>query len=84
VFVHDRATGETAVVSINPFGVMDRSAAGPESFLTVSADGRWIAFSSIDGIFASGDTDLNRTDVFRAPNPLFWDAPASVPPLDVN
>lgn len=84
VFVHDRATGETAVVSINPLGDMDRSAAGPESFLTVSADGRWIAFSSIDGIFASGDTDLNRTDVFRAPNPLFWDAPAPVPSLDVN
>lgn len=84
VLVHDRLTGETEIVSVSALGEADHSAFGPEGLVTISADGRWIAFSSIASRLASGDTDLSRTDAFRAPNPLFWDAPAPAPPMEVN
>jgi len=55
IFVHDRATGETARVSVASNGKeADGLSASP---LSVSADGRYIAFGSSASTLVSGDTN---------------------------
>ena len=62
VFVHDRKTGTTQRVSVGPNGAQG-SGDGEDSYPTISADGRFVAFESISSNLVSGDTN-NRSDVF--------------------
>jgi Tol biopolymer transport system component len=60
IFVHDRATGETTRVSI----ASDGSEADSYSYgASISADGRYVAFTSRAGNLVPDDTN-DRTDVF--------------------
>src|SRR5439155_8754393 len=60
VFLHDLASGVTSRVSLNSRG---RQANGPSGFAAISADGRYVAFSSLAPNLVRGDT--NRiSDVF--------------------
>jgi len=60
IFVHDRSTGLTERVSVNPSGA---EANGWSSESAISADGRVVAFSSYARNLVPGDTN-NRSDVF--------------------
>jgi Tol biopolymer transport system component len=60
VFVHDRGTGRTTRVSIGPGGAQ---ANAPSEGLDISADGRFVAFSSRATNLVPGDTN-RETDVF--------------------
>jgi len=66
VFVHDRDTGQTVLVSAPPGG----SAEGHSFQPTISGSGEWIVFESDAPNLVPGDTNGAR-DVFRAANPLF-------------
>jgi len=65
VFVHDRTTGETAIVSKPATGESNGTSHAP----AISGDGAWIVFESDATNLVAGDTNSAR-DVFRAPNPL--------------
>jgi Tol biopolymer transport system component len=60
VFVHDRRTGETTRVSISGTGSEGNGASG---FAAISADGRYVAFSSSASNLVPGDTN-DTGDVF--------------------
>jgi archaellum component FlaF (FlaF/FlaG flagellin family) len=60
VFVHDRATGRTSRVSVDSAGVQ---ANDWSDFPSISADGRFVAFSSVASNLVPGDTN-GTTDVF--------------------
>ncbi|GGT29201.1 hypothetical protein GCM10010254_57300 [Streptomyces chromofuscus] len=60
VFLHDRQTGETVLVSQTPAGV---PASGNSREPSISSDGRYIAFQSSAGDLVPGDTD-GAIDVF--------------------
>jgi len=60
VFVHDRATGQTTLVSVDSNGVQGD---GPSRFPVVSADGRLVAFVSGATNLVPGDTNAT-LDVF--------------------
>jgi hypothetical protein len=60
VFVHDRATGETTRVSVSSDGVRSN---GYASQAAISADGRFVAFSSSADNLVPGDTNGD-VDVF--------------------
>jgi len=68
VFVHDRQTRRTARVSVSCFGVEGnaRSGSGGPS---ISADGRYVAFTSDASNLVDGDTN-DASEVFTAANPL--------------
>jgi Tol biopolymer transport system component len=59
IFVHDRLTGETTRVSVSSAGVPGDGATNP----AISADGRFVAFTSIAANLAPGDTN-READVF--------------------
>jgi len=59
VFVHDRQSGATERVNVSAIGVPGSNGSDP----SISADGRYVAFESIDGNLVNGDTNL-RYDVF--------------------
>ncbi|MBA3877338.1 MAG: hypothetical protein C0498_10435, partial [Anaerolinea sp.] len=60
VFVHDRATGETTIVSVSTAGLAGNSwSFGP----AISADGRFVAFTSDAGDLVPDDGN-GQTDVF--------------------
>jgi Tol biopolymer transport system component len=61
VFVRNLWSGTTRRVSV---GVGGRPADGESFFPAVSADGRWVSFSSAASNLVSGDTNAT-TDVFR-------------------
>ena len=65
IFVHDRDSGQTAIVSRPSGGQADGHSANP----VISGDGQWIAFESDATNLVLGDTNGAR-DIFRAPNPL--------------
>ena len=66
IFVHDRISGITERVSVTKAGVQ----ANNNSFdPVISADGRYIAFTSNATNLVDGDTNA-RSDVFMTPNPL--------------
>ncbi len=65
IFVHDRQSRQTAIVSRPPGGQADGHSANPMP----SGDGLWIAFESDASNLIVGDTNRVR-DIFRAPNPL--------------
>ncbi len=60
VFVHDRQTGETQRVSVASGGVQTN---GPSFRSAISADGRFVAFSSAASNLVPGDTN-SANDVF--------------------
>jgi WD40 repeat protein len=53
IYVHDRVTGETTVVSVSSDGTQENGGANP----VISADGRYVAFSSIADNLVKGDTN---------------------------
>ncbi len=65
VFVHDRVTGTTTRVSVSNSG---KQANGASSEPSISADGRYVAFSSEASNLVAGDTNscgrMNCPDVF--------------------
>jgi len=65
IFVHDRSTGQTAIVSRPASGESNGTSHDP----AISGDGAWIVFESDATNLVAGDTNGAR-DVFRAPNPL--------------
>jgi Tol biopolymer transport system component len=60
VFVHDRRTGKTRLVSVSSSGAQ---AQGSSSNPSVSANGRFVAFESYAGNLVSGDTNRDQ-DIF--------------------
>jgi TolB protein len=62
VFVHDRATGETRIVSLNPSGSVPLFPSGLFR-VSISADGRFVAFDSAATSLTPGDTNA-AVDVF--------------------
>jgi Tol biopolymer transport system component len=60
VFLHDLASGVTTRVSVSGAG---REANGPSGFATISADGRYVAFSSAASNLVRHDTN-HMSDVF--------------------
>ena len=60
IFVHDRQTGQTTLVSVS-----SNSAQGNENsyWPSISSDGRYVAFWSTSNNFVFGDTN-NKADVF--------------------
>jgi len=60
VFVHDRQTGETEIVSVSSTG---GQAAGPSVTCRISGDGRFVAFTSHADNLVPGD-DNTDSDVF--------------------
>jgi Tol biopolymer transport system component len=60
IFVRDRQTGVTQWVSVAPDGSQSDSSSGSPS---ISADGRWVAFSSLATSLVPGDTNV-QDDIF--------------------
>jgi len=60
VFVHDRQTGTTTRVSVDSLGQQANAASDMPA---ISADGRYVAFSSLADNLVSGDTNVTR-DIF--------------------
>jgi hypothetical protein len=60
IFVHDRQTGMTEIVSVSNDGASGNFGSGESS---ISADGRFVAFSSADNNLVPGDTN-DFTDIF--------------------
>lgn len=60
VFVHDRKTGKTVRASV---GASGQQGNGESYFPAISADGRWVAFTSAADNLVDGDTN-NSDDVF--------------------
>jgi Tol biopolymer transport system component len=62
VFVHDRQTGETVRVSVDSAGAQGNERSGNFG-LQISANGRFVTFSSEASNLVAGDTN-NRSDIF--------------------
>jgi len=60
VFVHDRNTGTTLLVSRGPGGVIGNN---ESTWPTISGDGQWVVYQSAATNLVSGDTN-GKTDVF--------------------
>ncbi|MGZ8184294.1 MAG: hypothetical protein ACXWT1_20310 [Methylobacter sp.] len=60
IFVHDRLTGKTTRVSVDPTGLGGNSWSG---HLSINADGRYVAFSSRASNLVPGDGN-NAADIF--------------------
>jgi hypothetical protein len=52
VFVHDRQTGQTTRVSVRSDGTQGNNLSGYYGGISISADGRYVAFTSADGALA--------------------------------
>lgn len=65
VFVHDRSTGQTVLVSKPASGQSDGHSFKP----VISGNGHWIVFESNATNLVTGDTNTAR-DIFRVANPL--------------
>jgi hypothetical protein len=65
VFVRELSTGTTKLVSINSAGTSSGNQYSPYSVISISADGRYIAFDSYASDLVGGGIDTNGTvDVF--------------------
>ncbi len=62
IFVHDRQTGLTTRVSVNSSG-HEANGENSDSYMAISGDGRYVAFSSEATNLVSGDTN-NAGDIF--------------------
>jgi Tol biopolymer transport system component len=63
VFVHDRLAGTTERVNVSGSGVQADSPSGLDGGLSISADGRFVAFMSFASNLVAGDTNA-ASDVF--------------------
>ncbi|PQP35457.1 calcium-binding protein [Desulfobacteraceae bacterium SEEP-SAG9] len=63
VFVHDRQTGSTKRVSVDSNGIQGNEESSENDRMTISAEGRYVAFSSPATNLVPGDTN-GATDVF--------------------
>jgi hypothetical protein len=54
VFIHDTTSGQTALLSVDPNGVQGNALSG---YPCISADGRYVAFSSLADNLIAGDTN---------------------------
>jgi hypothetical protein len=63
VFVRDRLAGTTELVSVSSAGVQGNGYSGYYMNVSISADGRYVAFSSLANNLVSGDTNAS-WDVF--------------------
>lgn len=61
VFIHDRQTGQTTLISVAPDGTTAGN--GDSGDISISDDGRYVAFDSTADNLVSGDTN-GETDVF--------------------
>lgn len=61
IFVHDQLTGQTVRASVSSAG--DEANSGSDT-ASLSADGRWVAFSSAAGNLVTGDTTPGWSDIF--------------------
>ncbi len=68
IFVHDTQTGVTKRISVASDGTQGNGNSG--SSPSISADGRYVAFSSNASNLVASDTN-GSGDTFRAPNPLY-------------
>ena len=59
VFVHDRKTGETIIISKDSTGILGNNDSAKPA---VSANGRYVAFQSLDGNLVPGDTN-SKSDI---------------------
>ena len=66
VFVHDRHTGKTALVSVTQTGVISNSATNEKH---ITPDGRFITIRTDSRNLVEGDTNRN-SDIFVKDNPL--------------
>jgi Tol biopolymer transport system component len=74
VFVRDRVAGTTERVSVDSAGVQGNGDCGPLDFLSISADGQTVAFSSDATNLVTADTN-GCTDVFvhqKCSTPASW------------
>jgi hypothetical protein len=78
IYVHDLATGFTSVVSVDSAGIPSSSGGSIEP--AISADGRFVAFSSDANDLVPGDF-ANRRDVFVRDRQLGITTRVSVSPL---
>ncbi len=70
VFIHDRLTGQTTLLSASPVGNVGNA---PSALAHPSADGRQVVFTSLAGNLVAGDTN-GLSDVFvrdRGPEPPY-------------
>ncbi len=80
IFVHDRNTGKTTLVSVSYEGFQGNSSSvGP----SISADGRFVAFSSYASNLVSGD-DNNTWDVFVHDRGVLPDLPVNITDMEIN
>jgi Tol biopolymer transport system component len=78
VFVRDRQTGATELVSVSSSGAQGDAASGYEAYsLAISADGRFVVFPSLADNLAAGDTN-GAWDVFVRDRQLGTTVRASV------
>lgn len=63
VFVHDRQAGVTTRVNVNSAGGQANDGSGLGFFLSISADGRYVAFNSYASDLVEGDTN-GTSDIF--------------------
>jgi hypothetical protein len=80
VFVHDRATGKTTLVSVSSSG---RQGNGDSDYSNVSSDGRWVVFASQASNLVKGDTngywDLFLRDTVTDATRLITRSPSGAP-----
>jgi cysteine-rich repeat protein len=57
VFVHDRLTGDTTLVSVSSDGIQGDNFNGLFGVLDISPDGRFVTFSSLSANLVPGDTN---------------------------
>ncbi|MEQ9642676.1 MAG: hypothetical protein RIM84_21810 [Alphaproteobacteria bacterium] len=74
VFVHDRRSDTTVLVSLSQSG---SQANGDSTQPVISADGQYIAFVSTATNLIDGQVFSGQGEVYRAPNPLWQDPTAS-------
>lgn len=60
VYLRDRVAGTTVLASLSP----ETRGGGVSGSPSISGDGRWVAFSSIDELMVSPDTNGTASDVF--------------------
>jgi hypothetical protein len=80
VFVHDRATGRTTLVSVSSSG---RQGNADSDYSNVSSDGRWVVFWSMASNLVKGDTngysDLFLRDTVAGTTRLITRSPKGAP-----
>jgi len=67
VFVHDRQTGNTALISVGLDGAPSNDSSSSPA---ISADGRYVTFTAEADNLVAGDNN-GAMDIFVARNPLF-------------